>query len=146
MKRAIRPLRMSDLPAVPDVFDRLMGESLLPRSFWGEETLRGIPVDMYEEEDFYLRENRYGRVERRLLLPHDVDADGAVAEFEDGVLMLTLPILDGDARHEIAIQGKESAVSGRGVGSGPRPVAFGGPCPLARCVRRRPASCPRCVP
>lgn len=148
MKRAIRRRRMGDLPALPDPFDRLFDESLLPRSLWGEETLRGIPLDMYEEggaivvraavpglkrddlhvevlgdelriwgerkdetereeEDYYLRENRYGRVERRMLLPHDVDADAAAAEFEDGVLTLTLPILEGDARHEIEIHDKE---------------------------------------
>lgn len=148
MKRAIRPRRMSDLPALPAMFDRMFDESLLPRSVWGEEILQGIPVDMYEEEgaivvraavpglkredlhvevsgdqlriwgerkdetereeeDYYLRENRYGRVERRMLLPHDVDAEAAEAAFEDGVLMLTLPILEGDARHEIEIHGKE---------------------------------------
>lgn len=107
MKRAIRPRRMSGLPAVPSVFDPMFDASLLPRSIWGEETLRGIPSDMYEEDGFYLRESRYGRVERRMLLPHDVDADAAVAEFKDGVLILTLPILEADARHEIELHGRE---------------------------------------
>lgn len=70
------------------VFDRVFDESLLPRSIWGEETLRGIPVDMYEEEG--------------AIVVRAVEAD-----FEDGVLRLTLPILERDARHEIEIHGEQ---------------------------------------
>lgn len=50
-----------------------------------------------KDNDFYLRENRYGRFERSLILPCPVDADHAEAAFENGVLTLTLPKA-GEAR------------------------------------------------
>jgi len=69
---------------------------------WGErkeETER-------KDEDVYLREHRYGRIERRMMLPRDVDADAASAAFRDGVLTLKLPTRgDGDHR-EIEIEGE----------------------------------------
>lgn len=36
-----------------------------------------------------------------------MNAEAAETAFEDGVPMLTLPILEGDARHEIEIHGSE---------------------------------------
>lgn len=58
-----------------------------------------------KREDVYLREHRYGRIERRMVLPRDVDAGAATATFEDGVLTLELPTRgDGDHR-QIDIQG-----------------------------------------
>ena len=44
-----------------------------------------------EEANFVRRERRTGSFTRSLTLPASVDADNATAEFENGVLKLTLP-------------------------------------------------------
>jgi HSP20 family protein len=44
-----------------------------------------------DEAAYHLRERRYGAFARSLSLPVDVVADQAKAEFENGVLTLTLP-------------------------------------------------------
>jgi HSP20 family protein len=46
-----------------------------------------------EEKDlgYILRERSFGRVERTLPLPEDVDPDAARASFKDGVLTVTFP-------------------------------------------------------
>jgi HSP20 family protein len=40
---------------------------------------------------YHLREQRYGAFERTLRLPSDVQSDKAKAEFENGILTITLP-------------------------------------------------------
>ena len=59
----------------------------------GMLSIRG---EVKEQEDerkgtYHLRERRYGSFARSISLPTDVDVDKAHAEFEDGVLTLTLP-------------------------------------------------------
>jgi HSP20 family protein len=44
-----------------------------------------------KEKAYHLREQRYGAFERTLGLPTAVVADKAKAEFEDGILTITLP-------------------------------------------------------
>lgn len=44
-----------------------------------------------EEENYVCRERCYGAFSRALTVPVSVEADQAKAEFEDGVLTLTLP-------------------------------------------------------
>jgi HSP20 family protein len=44
-----------------------------------------------KEKAYHLREQRWGMFERTLALPTDVIADKAKAEFENGVLTITLP-------------------------------------------------------
>ena len=44
-----------------------------------------------KEKAWHIREQRYGTFERSVLLPNDVIADKAKAEFENGVLTITLP-------------------------------------------------------
>jgi HSP20 family protein len=44
-----------------------------------------------EEESYVHRERRYGAFSRSLTIPVPIQADKAEAEFEDGVLTLTLP-------------------------------------------------------
>jgi HSP20 family protein len=44
-----------------------------------------------QEKSYHLREQRYGAFERTLSLPTAVVSDKAKAEFEDGVLVVTLP-------------------------------------------------------
>jgi len=56
-------------------------------------TVRG---EMHEENEsnektWQMRERRFGSFERSVMLPTQVTADKAQAEFEDGVLTITLP-------------------------------------------------------
>ncbi len=44
-----------------------------------------------EEEQYYLRERRYGRFSRSIALPTIVDADKIEAKYHDGILTLRLP-------------------------------------------------------
>jgi len=48
-----------------------------------------------EEANFVRQERRYGKFERTLTLPTQVVGDKARAEFENGVLTLTLPKAEG---------------------------------------------------
>ncbi len=52
------------------------------------ETRRDIPC---QDEDYHLREHRYGRFERSVILPFPVRVAQAEAVFEYGVITLTLP-------------------------------------------------------
>lgn len=56
-------------------------------------TLRGEYKQDEERKDesYHMREHAFGSFERSLLLPAPVEADQAKAEFEDGVLTITLP-------------------------------------------------------
>ena len=56
-------------------------------------TLRGEFKQEEEKKDkaYHLREQRFGSFERSFALPTNVIADKAKAEFENGVLTLTLP-------------------------------------------------------
>lgn len=44
-----------------------------------------------KEKAWHMREQRYGSFERSVILPTDVVADKAKAEFENGILTITLP-------------------------------------------------------
>jgi HSP20 family protein len=44
-----------------------------------------------KDKAWHIREQRWGSFERRIMLPTDVVADKAKAEFEDGILTITLP-------------------------------------------------------
>jgi HSP20 family protein len=44
-----------------------------------------------KEKSYHLREHRYGSFERTLSLPSLVESDKAHADFEDGILTITLP-------------------------------------------------------
>jgi HSP20 family protein len=56
-------------------------------------TLKGEVKEKTEKKEkaYHLREQRYGAFERSVALPSDVIADKAQAEFEDGVLTISLP-------------------------------------------------------
>jgi HSP20 family protein len=56
-------------------------------------TIKGEVKEKEEmkEKAFHLREQRWGMFERTLPLPTDVIADKAKAEFENGILTITLP-------------------------------------------------------
>jgi HSP20 family protein len=56
-------------------------------------TLRGEMKQEEEKNDkaWHIREHRWGSFERSIALPTDVKADKAVADFENGILTITLP-------------------------------------------------------
>ena len=72
-------------------------------------TLRGESSGESEakEATYHLRERRYGAFSRSLRLPSPVEADKARAEFESGVLTLTLPKAEEVKPKTIAIKAKE---------------------------------------
>ena len=59
----------------------------------GVLTIRGEVKEEKEEKEktYHLRERRYGSFSRSISLPSNVSADKSDAEFENGVLTLTLP-------------------------------------------------------
>jgi HSP20 family protein len=56
-------------------------------------TLRGETKHEEEKKDkaWHIREQRWGSFERSIALPTEVTADKAVADFENGILTVTLP-------------------------------------------------------
>ena len=71
-------------------------------------TLRGEIKQESEQKDatYHLREQRYGAFERSLPLPTDVKTDKAKAEFNDGILTVTLPIAEEVKPKSISIKAK----------------------------------------
>jgi HSP20 family protein len=71
-------------------------------------TLRGEVKSEHEEKDatYLVREHRFGAFERSLRLPTEVKTDKAKAEFENGVLTVTLPIADEVKPKAITIKPK----------------------------------------
>ena len=56
-------------------------------------TLRGETKHEEEKKEraWHMREHRWGSFERSIALPTEVTADKAVADFENGILTITLP-------------------------------------------------------
>lgn len=103
----MRPLTLRDGWAVPavDMYqtdDDVVVKASLP-GFKADEvqinvtgeilTLRGEMKHEEETNDkaWHIREQRWGSFERALALPTDVISDKAKAEFENGILTITLP-------------------------------------------------------
>lgn len=103
-----RPLRLNDarwsIPAV-DMYqtdNEIVVKAAIPGvkiddvqiSITGELlTIKGEVKETEEvtEKAYHLREQRWGTFERTIALPTDVIAEKAKAEFENGVLAITLP-------------------------------------------------------
>ncbi len=67
-----------------DVQINVTGEVLIIKGEIGEK-------QEVKEKAYHLREQRWGVFERTIALPTDVIADKAKAEFENGILTITLP-------------------------------------------------------
>lgn len=67
-----------------DVQITITGEMLTLKGEFKQE-------DEVSEKAYHLREQRYGLFERAFALPTEVVADKAKAEFENGILTITLP-------------------------------------------------------
>ncbi|MEJ5226162.1 MAG: Hsp20/alpha crystallin family protein, partial [Anaerolineales bacterium] len=71
-------------------------------------TLRGEfkQADEKKEATYHIREQRYGAFERSVMLPTDVQTDKARADFENGVLTITLPKAEAVKPRTITIKTK----------------------------------------
>ena len=56
------------------------------------------------ERNYLVRERRHGSYRRMVTLPKDVDTDKAEAKFEDGILTLTLPKVEGAKPKTLKVQ------------------------------------------
>ncbi|HEY47596.1 MAG: hypothetical protein AMJ88_03355 [Anaerolineae bacterium SM23_ 63] len=70
--------------------------------------IRGETQEEREEEGlrYHIRERRMGSFSRSILLPASVNADEAKAEFENGILTLTLPKVEVVKPKTITIKAK----------------------------------------
>lgn len=59
-----------------------------------------------EEKAWHIREQRYGSFERSIVLPTDVVADKAKADFENGILTITLPKAEEVKPRTITVKAK----------------------------------------
>lgn len=59
-----------------------------------------------KEKAWHIREQRYGSFERSVALPTEVVADKAKAEFENGILTITLPKADEVKPRTITVKAK----------------------------------------
>jgi HSP20 family protein len=71
-------------------------------------TLRGEFKQENEHKDatYHLREQRYGSFERSVMLPSEVQSDKAKADFENGVLTITLPKAESVKPRTVSIKAK----------------------------------------
>jgi HSP20 family protein len=117
-----RPLSMSGVSAAPaiDMFqteDDVVVKATLPGlkaedvdiTITGETlTLRGEykQEDERNDSNYHIRERRSGSFQRAILLPTDVKADKAKADFENGILTITMPIAEEVKPKSITIKVK----------------------------------------
>jgi HSP20 family protein len=75
----------------------------------GVLTVRGEVKEEKEEKEktYHLRERRYGSFSRSISLPSNVNADKSDADFENGVLTLTLPKAEEAKAKTITIKAKK---------------------------------------
>jgi HSP20 family protein len=71
-------------------------------------TLRGEFKREDEQKDatYHIREQRYGSFERSIMLPSDVQTDKSKADFENGILTITLPKAESVKPKAITIKAK----------------------------------------
>ena len=117
-----RPVGLSGVSAMPaiDMYqtgDEVVVKATLPGlkaedvhiTVTGETlTLRGEYKQENEQKEttYHIREQRSGSFERSLLLPTDVKSDKAKADFEDGILTITMPISEEVKPKSITIKAK----------------------------------------
>ncbi|MBN1438609.1 MAG: Hsp20/alpha crystallin family protein [Anaerolineales bacterium] len=75
----------------------------------GVLTIRGEVKEEKEEKEraYHLRERRCGSFSRSVSLPSNVSADKSTADFEDGVLTLTLPKAEEAKAKTITVKAKK---------------------------------------
>jgi HSP20 family protein len=75
----------------------------------GALTIRGEVKEEKKEKEktYHLRERRYGSFSRSISLPSNVSADKSDAEFENGILTLTLPKAEEAKAKTIIVKAKK---------------------------------------
>ena len=68
-----------------------------------------------EERRYHLRERRYGSFSRSITLPSSVKADAIEANYDAGVLTLTLPKMEETKPKRIAVQAAPKMIEGKVV-------------------------------
>lgn len=71
-------------------------------------TVRGEKTEERTEEEegrYRIAERRYGTLARSFVLPRDTDPEGVRADFQDGVLTITVPRTEQARRRRIQIDG-----------------------------------------
>lgn len=76
-----------------------------------------IAAEIREDEEqqearWLIRERRFGSFERTIALPSQVDAEGAEAEFNDGILKVRLPKTGGAQPQQIQVRRTEKIEPG----------------------------------
>lgn len=71
-------------------------------SIWGEHK----KMEEKKERNYHLKEHRYARFERSLVLPSEVLSEKAQATFENGMLTLSLPKTEATKAKAIPVRGK----------------------------------------
>jgi HSP20 family protein len=96
---------VASVPGVPpsDIDITVLGDTLRIRGHRREESDEGG-----EGSRWLLRERRFGAFERTVSLPAQVEADEATADFQDGVLTITLPKAGSARPRSIPVTGGTS--------------------------------------
>ena len=117
-----RPLSLRDVWSVPaiDMFqtdDEIVVKAALP-GIKADEVQINVTGEVLtlksevkqnqemEEKAWHIREQRFGSFERSIALPTDVVADKAKADFENGILTITLPKAEEVKPKTITIKAK----------------------------------------
>jgi HSP20 family protein len=90
------------LPGVAeDDIDIRVGNNIL--------TISAEVRDEFEDSEvnWHVKELRYGKLERSVPLPTEVDLEGSEAELQNGVLTISLPKAEPGALHKIAVKARE---------------------------------------
>ena len=66
-----------------------------------------------KDQNWHVREMRYGKVSRSVTLPDKVNIDKADAELENGILKIELPKTQPSPAHKIAVKAKKLLKSGK---------------------------------
>lgn len=59
-----------------------------------------------DKKDYYSKEIRRGSFSRSVSLPSQVDAEKTVAEYKDGVLVVSMPVVMGDKKKAVKVRVK----------------------------------------
>jgi len=69
-------------------------------------TIRGTreEIDEVKQEDYYHKELYWGGFSRNIILPEEVDVEGADAKEKHGLLVIKLPKLDKDRKTKLSVK------------------------------------------
>jgi HSP20 family protein len=97
----------ASVPGVPaaDIDITVLGDTLRIRGHRKEES-----EESADGSRWLLRERRFGAFERTVSLPSLVNSETATADFQDGVLTITLPKADAALPRSISVKGAAGSI------------------------------------